>query len=122
MIKWLFPKIMGGKNERELHRHRPTVARINEIEEQLQREPAAKLLELTETWREHLARYHPLNAPTKVQLEQMDQPALESVAASIRARLALLAREFPSLPSTVAPTTSSITPEPISLEAAGSTT
>ncbi|WP_367870406.1 preprotein translocase subunit SecA [Luteolibacter sp. Populi] len=108
MIKWLFPKILGGKNERELHRHRPTVARINEIEEQLQREPAAKLLELTRTWREHLARYHPLDAPTKVQLEQMDQPALESVAASIRARLALLAREFPSLPSTVAPVTSSI--------------
>src|SRR6188768_3072809 len=50
MIKWLFPKIIGGKNEREVNRIRPTVARINEIEGALQREPVDKLLQLTATW------------------------------------------------------------------------
>ena len=108
MIKWLFPKFMGNKDERELHRLRPTVTRINEIEEKLQREPAEKLLELTETWREHLARYHPLKAPTKVQLELMTEAELQAVADSITNRFKVLAREFPSLSSFVLPTPASI--------------
>ncbi|WP_052573405.1 preprotein translocase subunit SecA [Haloferula sp. BvORR071] len=108
MIQWLFPKLMGGKDERELRRLRPTVARINEIEEQLQREPAEKLLELTQTWREHLARYHPLKVPTKVQLEQMTEAELKSVADSIQGRCKVLAREFSTLPSIVLPSVSSI--------------
>ncbi|MCW1926135.1 preprotein translocase subunit SecA [Luteolibacter arcticus] len=107
MIKWLFPKLLGGKDERELHRLRPTVSRINEIEEQFQREPVAKLHELTNSWREHLSRYHPLEAPTKVQLELMTQAELQTVADSISARFALLAREF-SLPSFVRPEVASI--------------
>ncbi|MCW1916848.1 preprotein translocase subunit SecA [Luteolibacter sp. GHJ8] len=108
MIQWLFPKLLGGKDQRELHRLRPTVARINEIEEKLQQEPAEKLIELTRSWQDHLARYHPLKAPNKVQLEQMDQAGLQSVADSIHSRLAILAREFPSLPSTVSPSVESI--------------
>jgi preprotein translocase subunit SecA len=108
MIQWLFPKLLGGKDERELHRLRPLVSRINEIEEKLQREPASKLLELTGSWREHLARYHPLDVPAKVQVEQMDDAALEAVAASIGGRLATLSKEFPSLPSNVSPTVESI--------------
>ena len=97
MIQWLFPKLLGNKDERELHRLRPIVSRINEIEEKLQREPAAKLHELTESWREHLSRYHPLDVPTRVQLELMNQAELEAVANSIGKRFELLAREF-SLP------------------------
>jgi preprotein translocase subunit SecA len=107
MIQWLFPKLLGGKDERELHRLRPIVSRINEIEEKLQQEPAEKLLELTNSWREHLARYHPLDVPTKLQLELMNQAELEAVAESIRQRFSLLAREF-SLPSIVGANVASI--------------
>ena len=65
MIKWILQKIVGSKNQREVRRIRPTVARINEIEEALQREPVEKLLEFTANWKSHLARYHSLNAPAK---------------------------------------------------------
>ena len=37
MIKWILQKIVGSKNQRELRRIRPTVERIKEIEEALQR-------------------------------------------------------------------------------------
>jgi len=107
MIQWLFPKLLGNKDERELHRLRPIVSRINEIEEKLQREPTAKLHELTESWREHLSRYHPLDVPTRVQLELMNQAELEAVANSIGKRFELLAREF-SLPSIVSANVQSI--------------
>ena len=49
MIKWILQKIVGSKNQREVRRIRPTVARINEIEEALQREPVEKLLEFRNT-------------------------------------------------------------------------
>ena len=61
MIKWILQKIVGSKNQRELRRIRPTVARITEIEEALQREPEEKLFELTAKWKSHLARYHSLS-------------------------------------------------------------
>ena len=48
MIKWILQKIVGSKNQRELRRIRPTVVRINEIEEALQREPEEKLRERTQ--------------------------------------------------------------------------
>jgi hypothetical protein len=90
MIQWLFPKIIGGKNEREVNRIRPTVARINEIEGALQREPVEKLLHLTASWRDHLARYHALDAPPKSLIEHMDEAALRATAAAIEARLTVL--------------------------------
>jgi preprotein translocase subunit SecA len=108
MINWLFPKILGGKNERELSRIRPTVARVNEIEAALQLEPAEKLLQLTAEWQRHLARYHPLNAPPKLALEQMDAAELAAAAESVETRLSLLRKEFPSLPRDVAATVESI--------------
>ncbi|MGD7652372.1 MAG: preprotein translocase subunit SecA [Verrucomicrobiales bacterium] len=108
MIQWLFPKIIGGKNEREINRIRPTVSRINEIEDALQREPAEKLRQLTADWQHHLARYHALDAPPKSLLETMDPAGLSAAAASIEARLAELRKEFPSLPAQVAATVESI--------------
>ena len=108
MIQWLFPKIIGGKNEREVNRIRPTVARINEIEGALQREPVEKLLQLTTSWQNHLARYHPLDAPTKSLVEKMDESALRTTAGAIEARLSVLRKEFPSLPQDVAATSLSI--------------
>ncbi len=108
MISWPFPKLLGGKNERELSRIRPTVARINEIEGALQREPVEKLRALTTGWQEHLARYHPLDAPPKSRLELMDEPALREAADALQSRLTVLRKEFPSLPQVVVPTVASI--------------
>ncbi len=101
MIKWILQKIVGSKNIREVRRIRPTVARINEIEEALQREPVEKLTELTTKWKEHLARYHELKAPPKPVVEKMSPEDLASTAQDLEARLNALRDEFPALPSKV---------------------
>lgn len=101
MIKWILQKIVGSKNQREIRRIRPIVARINEIEEALQREPEEKLRELTEKWRSHLARYHELQAPPKPQLYRMSQEDLQQVAQTIEARFSRLRDEFPQLPARI---------------------
>ncbi len=98
MIKWILQKIVGSKNQRELRRIRPTVKRIKEIEEALQREPAEKLQELTRNWQSHLARYHALDIAPKPQIDRMDAAGLEEVAAAMNLRLDALRTEFPNLP------------------------
>ena len=108
MIKWILQKIVGSKNQREVRRIRPTVARINEIEEALQREPVEKLLEFTAAWQTHLARYHALDAPAKPLIERMDDAELRATAEALEARLAPLREEFPSLPATILATASTI--------------
>ncbi|MGA0846764.1 MAG: DEAD/DEAH box helicase, partial [Luteolibacter sp.] len=108
MIKWILQKIVGSKNQRELRRIRPVVARINEIEEALQREPVEKLREMTRNWQEHLSRYHPLNAPARPVVERMSANELEETALAIESRLAPLRSEFPSLPSQVEASAESI--------------
>ncbi|MEY4569496.1 MAG: preprotein translocase subunit SecA, partial [Verrucomicrobiota bacterium] len=108
MIKWILQKIVGSKNQREVRRIRPTVARINEIEEALQREPVEKLLEFTATWQTHLARYHALDVPAKPLIERMEDAELRATAEALEARLAPLREEFPSLPATILATASTI--------------
>ena len=108
MISWPFPKLLGNKNERELGRIRPLVSRINEIEGALQREPLEKLHRLTKDWQEHLARYHPLDAPPKARIEIMSSAELGETAAALEARLSTLRREFSSLPSKVPATVEDI--------------
>jgi preprotein translocase subunit SecA len=108
MIKWILQKIVGSKNQREVRRIRPTVARINEIEEALQREPLEKLLEFTEKWQSHLARYHSLEVPARPLIQRMEDADLREVVALLEARLGPLREEFPSLPSTILATASSI--------------
>src|SRR6478735_6977615 len=108
MIKWILQKIVGSKNQREVRRIRPTVARINEIEEALQRKPVEKLREFTATWQSHLSRYHELVAPAKPVIERMDDVELRATAEALEVRLAPLREEFPSLPSTILATAQSI--------------
>ncbi len=108
MIKWILQKIVGSKNQREVRRIRPTVARINEIEEALQREPEEKLRDMTRNWQAHLARYHSLDAPAKPKIELMSADELATTAAAVDARLAPLRGEFPALPAQVLPTPESI--------------
>jgi preprotein translocase subunit SecA len=108
MIKWILQKIVGSKNQRELRRISPTVARINEIEEALQREPEDKLRELTAKWQKDLGRYHELGAPPKPVIATMGEEHLKTTAASIQDRFDVLRGEFPSLPSFVKPDPESI--------------
>jgi preprotein translocase subunit SecA len=108
MIKWILQKIVGSKNQREVRRIRPAVARINEIEEALQREPEEKLREMTSNWQAHLARYHVLDVPAKPVIERMTADELKSVAEILEARIAPLRGEFSSLPAQVLPTPESI--------------
>ena len=108
MIKWILQKIVGNKNQREIRRIRPVVARINEIEEALQREPEEKLRELTQKWRDHLARYHDLKAPAKPTLHRMDDQELKDVAFEIEARFSRMRDEFPELPASIEPTPEAI--------------
>ena len=108
MIKWILQKIVGSKNQRELRRIRPTVTRINEIEEALQREPEEKLRELTSKWKTHLARYHELDVPAKPVIARMEPAQLSETAASLEERFKALRDEFPALPASVATTPEAI--------------
>ena len=109
MIKWILQKIVGSKNQREVRRIRPTVARINEIEEALQREPEEKL-------RETPANGRP-TSPATTCLEVAGQAADRAHGAGRPPRhrrgprssaSPRSASEFPSLPATVEPTPESI--------------
>jgi preprotein translocase subunit SecA len=108
MIKWILQKIVGSKNQREIRRIRPTVERIKEIEEALQREPEEKLREMTAKWQEYLSRYHELHVATKPQLERMEKAGLEEAAAYMNGRLQRLRDDFPGLPAKVEATVESI--------------
>ncbi len=55
MIGYLFRKILGSRNEREVRKLRPLVARINEFEQQLQSQPESVLREKTAAWKAKLA-------------------------------------------------------------------
>ena len=101
MIKWILQKIVGSKNQRELRRIKPTVARINEIEEALQREPVEKLRELTAKWQAHLARYHELKAPAKPVVARMSAEELGATADALEKRFKDMREEFPSLPVSI---------------------
>ncbi|QJE98680.1 preprotein translocase subunit SecA [Luteolibacter luteus] len=108
MIKWILQKIVGNKNQREIRRIRPTVERIKEIEEALQREPEEKLREMTAKWKEHLSRYHELHVATKPQLERMEAEGLAEAAAYMNERFGRLREEFSGVPAKVEPTVASI--------------
>ena len=52
MINWALKKIIGSKNQREIKRLRPTVARINELEQQFQSLPEDDLRAKTAAWKD----------------------------------------------------------------------
>ncbi|MEN9734098.1 MAG: Protein translocase subunit SecA [Verrucomicrobiota bacterium] len=55
MIGYLFRKILGSRNEREVRKLRPIVARINELEQQLQSQPEEVLRQKTADWKAKLS-------------------------------------------------------------------
>jgi len=54
MLGYLFRKILGSRNEREVRKLRPIVARINELEQQLQSQPEEALRQKTADWKAKL--------------------------------------------------------------------
>src|ERR1051326_8280965 len=63
MIGFIIKKIIGSKNDREVRRLRPLVARINEIEASLQSEPDDVLRQKTAAWKERIAK---IEAPAEM--------------------------------------------------------
>jgi preprotein translocase subunit SecA len=55
MIGFLIKKVIGSKNDREVKKLRPMVAKINEIEQSLQSLPADALREKTAAWKARLS-------------------------------------------------------------------
>jgi preprotein translocase subunit SecA len=56
MIGYIVKKVFGTKNERELRKIRPMVAKINEFEQKLQSLPEETLREKTAAWKEELSK------------------------------------------------------------------
>src|SRR5436190_6582465 len=56
MIGFIIRKIIGSKNDREVRRLPPLVAKINELEAVLQARPAEVLREKTAAWKERLSK------------------------------------------------------------------
>ena len=54
MIGYIFKKVIGSKNEREVRKLRPLVARVNELEEQLQKGSEDDLRRKTTEWKARL--------------------------------------------------------------------
>jgi preprotein translocase subunit SecA len=108
MITQFFSNFLGNKNEREVNRIRPLVARINQIEESLQRAEPSRLVDLTAEWKRHLARYHPIEMPPRYAIEAMNEGALLALANAVEARFAKLRSEFSGLPTKVEATVDSI--------------
>ncbi|HEV2394351.1 MAG TPA: preprotein translocase subunit SecA [Verrucomicrobiae bacterium] len=56
MIGFIVKKILGSKNDREVKRARPLVAKINAIEEELQKLPEEALQQKSAAWKEELSK------------------------------------------------------------------
>ncbi|MGZ5544673.1 MAG: hypothetical protein ACXWIU_08350, partial [Limisphaerales bacterium] len=56
MIGFIVKKIIGSRNEREVKKMRPIVAKINEIEQSLQSQAEDVLRQKTAAWKAELAQ------------------------------------------------------------------
>ncbi|MGJ8696379.1 MAG: preprotein translocase subunit SecA [Verrucomicrobiaceae bacterium] len=98
MIKWTLQKIVGSKNQREIKRMRPVVARINELEEAYQSESEEQIRARVTEWQTYLHRFLPLDVPAKRQLELMEAETVATIANDVKLRIDALRPDFPSLP------------------------
>jgi len=60
MLNYVLKKVLGTKNERELKKIRPLVARVNELEPRMKALAAADFPRLTATWKEQVQKGRPL--------------------------------------------------------------
>jgi preprotein translocase subunit SecA len=99
MIKWTLQKIVGSKNQREIKRMRPVVAKINQLEESYQPLTDDELRAKVLVWQAYLHRFLPLQLPTKRQLELMGPESLSDIAGDLQNRFQSLKSDFSSLPN-----------------------
>ncbi len=98
MLKWTLQKIVGNKNQREVKRLAPVVAKINAIEESYQKDSDEALRQRVSTWQTYLHRYLPLETPTVRQMEIMEAEELNATTDALNLRLDALREEFPTFP------------------------
>src|SRR4051794_24762133 len=82
-MSWFFKKIFGTKNERELKKLRPLVAKINEIEAGLQSAGEDVLRQKTAAWKEELSKIED-HAQLKQRLEEILPEAFAMVKNTCR--------------------------------------
>ena len=56
MLQWLLKKIVGSKNERDVKKMRPLVARVNELEKEYQKLSEDQLKAKTREFQERLKK------------------------------------------------------------------
>src|SRR6266566_979104 len=83
MISFIIRKIVGSKNDREVRRLRPLVAKINEIESALQAQPPEALREQTAAWKERLCKIED-NAELTAALDEILPEAFAAVKNACR--------------------------------------
>ena len=98
MLKWVLQKIVGSKNQREIKRMRPIIAKINQLEEAYQSDSEEQLRGRVEEWQKYLHRFLPLEVPTKRQLELMEAEVVSEIAKGLANRFEALRPDFPNLP------------------------
>lgn len=98
MLKWTLQKIVGNKNQREVKRLRPVIAKINSIEESYQSLSDEALREKVTEWQTYLHRYLPLKIATIHEIERMESDELDATTVTLNDHLDTLRDEFPELP------------------------
>lgn len=110
MIKWVLNKIVGNKNQREVRRLQPIVAKINANFEQFCRsaDNQQSLIAKTREWQQWLHRLLPLDLPAKRIIESADSQRLQEYADVLNQRFEGLRSNFPNLPQQVTADAASI--------------
>jgi len=97
MLGLIIKKIIGSKNEREVKRLRPMVAKINEIEASLQSQPDEALRQKTAEWKTRLSAIHD-NDELKAALDEILPEAFAVVKNACRRLMGkeIIVRDHPS--------------------------
>ncbi|MEZ5299908.1 MAG: hypothetical protein R3F11_04450 [Verrucomicrobiales bacterium] len=101
MLQWLFKKIVGSKNQRELKRLWPVVQEINQIEQGLQGESDDALRERTAKWKKLFATFHDPGFLGGGPLERAPREALEANLEAVAERFARIGEQFPEFDADV---------------------
>ena len=102
MLKWTLQKIVGSKNQREVKRLAPVVAKINQAEVGFQNDSDDQLRDRVNNWKTHLHRYLPLEVATSREIQLMEPAQLQETTNAVAERLDALRGEFPNLPQVTA--------------------
>ena len=76
MLGFVIKKIIGSKNDREVKKLRPLVARINEFEQSLQSLPDEALREKTRVWKDRLSQIPLVRAGDEMKTGEYGKPPL----------------------------------------------